>query len=111
MQNQYENNQRRIIPTMATLKRPSQILSDAGSREQCAGKKSRYNFEADTYSQQAQHKEHECQERVKFVLFLKYLIRLLYLTDEERYKSAKQVRFMRNISNSYDVLTNAYLFL
>lgn len=85
---------------METLKRPSEIALDAQSIEHISCKKSRHFYEqlehAEVYRhiielKHLKHKKYEHRERVKFALFLKYLIHHLSLTDQDKYVKAKQV--------------------
>lgn len=85
---------------METLKRPSEIALGAHSIERDTLKKRRYYYEqldhVEVYRhiiemKQSKHKKHEQQERVKFALFLKYLMHHLCLTDQDKYKKAKQI--------------------
>lgn len=97
---------------METLKRPSEIALDAQSFEQVSCKRRRRYYEQLEHVEvcrhiielkQLRHKRHEHRERVKFALFLKYLIHHLCLTDEDKYKKAKQVRFQYIICHWYEI--------
>jgi hypothetical protein len=91
------------LSIMETLKRPSEIALDDQCFEHVTCKRSRRYYEqmehVEVYShiielKQLKHKRHVHRERVKFALFLKYLMHYLCLTDEDTYKKAKQVCFV-----------------
>ena len=56
----------------------------------CKTKKYRHIIER----KQLKHARRSNKDRVKFALFLKYLIHHLRLTDQQKYKRAKQVRLL-----------------
>lgn len=93
---------------MATLKRSSEIALDTQSIQHESCKRRRYYEQLDHINvyrhiielKQLKHKKYEHKERVKFTLFLRYLIHHLSLTDEEKYKKAKQAGIsMNNTAN------------
>lgn len=90
------------IPIMATLKRPLEITLDSLHPYRAPPKKRRQYYEQlhqiELYhnienSKQSRLKKYQRRERVKFALFLKYLVHYLFFTDQDKYKKAKQASF------------------